>query len=369
MATENTPHTPDALVHRLEQLHEFHFELASAGSIDELCRTLVDRGRHYVGVDRMGLWFLDEQDPGWFRGSFGIDESGNLRDERAQRIPFNPDIYDEGFFQRRVQYRRLIASANYNARQEVVGTGDLVVAPLWNGTVSVGALSADNLLSSRPITDEDCQLIALIARMAGHLVTIKRTQEQLQRLAAEDGLTGLFNRTTGLRLLEQQIAVALRSGRSLAVAFIDLDGLKRVNDTSGHAMGDRFIQEVARLLGEVKRASDEVCRMGGDEFMMILPDTASEEAHRMMHRLTEAAGFSTVLQAMGPGPWVSYGIADLSELSEPTDLSRRSSPVPETFVQHLIHLADTRMYEEKRRHYDAHHYRSRHDFRGGAGDR
>ncbi|MFO8041918.1 MAG: GGDEF domain-containing protein, partial [Alkalispirochaeta sp.] len=154
----------------------------------------------------------------------------------------------------------------------------------------------------------------------------------------------------------------------LAVAFIDLDGLKRVNDTSGHSMGDRFIREVSRLLREVKRASDEVCRMGGDEFMMILPDTASEEAHRMMDRLTGAAACSSVLQAMGPGPWISYGIVDLLELAELADLSSRSPNVSETLLQHLIHIADTRMYEEKRRHYDAHHYRSRHDFHGSAGD-
>lgn len=340
------------LVHRLEQLHEFHFELASAPTIDEMCRTLVDCGRQYVGVDRIGLWFLDEREPGWFKGSFGIDESGNLRDERSQRVPLNPEIYDEQFFQRRVQYRRLAESANYNARQEVVGRGDLVVAPMWDGTNSVGALSADNLLTARLITDEDCQLIALIARMAGHLFTIKQTQEQLQRLAAEDGLTGLFNRNTGLRLLEQQIAAALRTGRSLAVAFIDLDGLKRVNDTSGHAMGDRYIREIARLLSQVKRSSDEVCRMGGDEFMMILPDTALYEARRMLQRLNDAAGRSTTLREMGPGPWLSYGIADLAELS-PND--------SETVVQQLIQIADTRMYEDKRRH-----YRSRHDFGTGA---
>ncbi|MEX2443948.1 MAG: sensor domain-containing diguanylate cyclase [Alkalispirochaeta sp.] len=346
------------LVHRLQQLHELHFELASAPTVDEMCRTLVDHGRRYVGIDRIGLWFLNANDPGWFRGSFGIDESGNLRDERAERIPLNPDIYDKQFFQRRVQYRRLVNSSNYNARQEVVGTGDLVVAPMWNGTESIGALSADNLLTGKPINDEECQLIALVARMAGHLVTIKRTEEQLQRLAAEDGLTGLFNRNTGLRLLQQQIAAALRSNRHLTVCFIDLDGLKRVNDTEGHGQGDRYILENVRLMQTITRSADEVCRMGGDEFMMILPDTEFHEAQHMMQRLTDAAARSTTLRNIGPGPWLSYGIADLTEIA-PRDATPDGGSDSESRVQQLIHIADTRMYEDKRRH-----YRSRHDFGG-----
>jgi diguanylate cyclase (GGDEF)-like protein len=350
-----------SIIRRLEQLHEFHFELASAPTIDETCRRLVDRGRYYVGVDRIGLWFLDEDDPGWFHGSFGIDESGDLRDERTARIPLNSDIYDEHFFRRRVQYRRLVDSANFNARQEVVGKGDLVVAPMWNGTESIGALSADNLLTARPLTDEDCQMIALIARMAGHLVTIRRTEEKLQRLAAEDGLTGLFNRNTGLRLLQQQIAAALRSNLSLAVAFIDLDGLKRINDSEGHAVGDRYIREIAGLMEEVKRTSDEVCRMGGDEFMMILPDTTLDEAHRVMQRLTAAAGASKILTHMGPGPWFSCGIAELTEIA-PARPATDGETETDTLVQQLIHRADFRMYEEKRRH-----YHSRHDFDLDAG--
>ncbi|MFW5694915.1 MAG: diguanylate cyclase [Alkalispirochaeta sp.] len=356
---------PNTLVARLEQLHEFHFELASAPSVDEMCRTLVDHGRQYVGVDRMGLWFIDETDPGWFRGSFGIDESGNVRDERDARIRQNPHIYDEQFFQRRVAYRRLTNSANYNNHQKVVGTGDLVVAPMWNGTESIGALSADNLLTGRSITDADCQLVALVARMAGHLVTIKRTEEQLQRLAAEDGLTGLFNRSTGIRLLERQVATAARGQRDLAVVFIDLDGLKEVNDTAGHAEGDRFLLEIVRLIQDISRASDEVCRMGGDEFMMILPDTTEDDAHQLMQRLTEATYHSSVLSEVRRGPWLSYGIADLAEVASAEEPSATSASVPaagdgideKTVAQNLIQVADARMYEDKRRH-----YHSRHDF-------
>lgn len=332
-----------SLVDRLQLLHEFHFELAGTRTIDSLCYTLVDRGRDYVGVDRMGLWFVDEEDPLRFRGSFGIDESGHIRDEREARVRRDPTIFDEEFFKRRVQYRFIRNSSTFDHRQNVVGTGDLIVAPMWNGNETIGALSADNHLNGNPLREEDAHLIALTARMVGHLVTIKRTEQKLEALATVDELTGLLNRRAGLTSLEQQIALAERNRTDLTVAFLDLDGLKKVNDTRGHGAGDRFIKEIAVAIGTAKRASDIACRMGGDEFMLILPSTSNAQAAELMKRLLLEAEKSETLRSLAPSPWFSYGLSSLSADSAPTAEQGAT-------LRGLIHNADEAMYRQKRTH-------------------
>lgn len=322
-----------SLTERLESLHEFHFELASLDSIDAVSRLVVEQGRVYAGVDRLGVWYIDPDDPDTFIGSFGIDEAGRLRDERAVHIRRDPTIYDDSFLKRRVPYRLLRSGKNYDHHQNPVGHGDLVVAPMWNGRDSVGAVSADNLLSGRRLTRDDCQIVALLARMAGFQVTLRRKEAELERLAMEDSLTGILNRATGLRVLEQQIAISRRTGMELSVAFVDLDGLKTVNDTVGHHAGDEFIREIAAVLDSVRRSSDALCRMGGDEFLVILPGTSGERARDVVARAQETAAASPRLRAICHGPWMSVGVAELGT---------------EDDIDSLIRRADAAMYREKR---------------------
>ena len=332
-----------SLVERLRILHELHFDLAGAQTIDDLCYTLVERGPGAVGVDRFGLWFVDEEDPEWFDGSFGIDETGAIRDERQSRVRRDPKIYDDSFFERQVQYRLLQKHATFNDRHEVVGEGDLVIAPMWDGTRTIGALSADNQLSGRPLSEEDAQLIALTARMVGHLVTIKRTEQKLQAQATVDDLTGLLNRRAGMHMLEQQIALSSRRGEDLTVVFIDLDGLKRINDTRGHAAGDEFIRQVAAAIEASRRSSDLACRMGGDEFMLLLPDTSLSQAEELVNRLLEEAAHSATLRDIAAPPWFSYGLASLASLDG-------AAEDPEKAIQVLVQKADEGMYTQKRSH-------------------
>ena len=128
---------------RLALLHELHFELANIGTIDDLCRTAIEIGRNATGIERLSIWFLDANDPGWFRGTFGIDERGTLRDERKSRVPINEEIYDKDFLERRIPFKLIVESNAYDDTGIVVGKADLVVAPIWDGVHSIGVLSAD----------------------------------------------------------------------------------------------------------------------------------------------------------------------------------------------------------------------------------
>ena len=123
-------------------------------------------------------------------------------------------------------------------------------------------------------------LAAVLGRMSSQL-TKSRIREseakiayaqRIEYLAYHDALTGLPNRSMFSKLLGQRIGEARRHGRGLAVAFLDLDRFKQINDTLGHEAGDQLLQEVATRLRSCVRESDAVARLGGDEFVVLLPD-------------------------------------------------------------------------------------------------
>jgi len=128
-------------------------------------------------------------------------------------------------------------------------------------------------------------LTSLVGRMSWQLAqgrlresqTLLANAERIEYLAYHDALTGLPNRSMFSKLLTQSIAVARRHERHLAVAFLDLDRFKQINDTLGHEAGDQLLQEVALRLKACLRASDTVARLGGDEFVVLLAELTDDE--------------------------------------------------------------------------------------------
>jgi diguanylate cyclase (GGDEF)-like protein/PAS domain S-box-containing protein len=111
-----------------------------------------------------------------------------------------------------------------------------------------------------------------------HDVTeLRRKEEQIRHLAFHDALTGLPNRTLIQDRLDHALQRARREGSRLAVAFIDLDHFKAINDTLGHAMGDLVLQEVAKRIKDRLRSMDTVARLGGDEFLLLMEDVYARE--------------------------------------------------------------------------------------------
>ncbi len=122
-----------------------------------------------------------------------------------------------------------------------------------------------------------------------HLKRIEETlraSEALQReIANRDGLTGLANRRHILEKLDEEIARADRSGRPFSVAMLDLDHFKLINDEHGHLVGDDVLRELAKDLNDRLRKTDRAGRYGGEEFLLILPDTPKDGAHRVLAEL------------------------------------------------------------------------------------
>jgi diguanylate cyclase (GGDEF)-like protein len=125
-----------------------------------------------------------------------------------------------------------------------------------------------------------CDIVAIAVRNAVLFA-------ELQETAARDNLTGLYNR----RLFEEQfdaaVARSLRSREDLTLLVVDLDGLKRINDVSGHVAGDTALRTLSDALRASIRSTDVACRIGGDEFAIVLPGSTAEDAVHVAERAQE----------------------------------------------------------------------------------
>ncbi|NLT94288.1 MAG: GGDEF domain-containing protein, partial [Clostridia bacterium] len=116
---------------------------------------------------------------------------------------------------------------------------------------------------------------------------LKLKEEQLKNLAITDELTGVLNRRAAFEILEKLLMLAKRNEQPVSICFVDIDDLKLVNDTFGHSAGDELLSTFAAIIGESVRESDFICRLGGDEFLIILPDCSLEDAENLVGRIKE----------------------------------------------------------------------------------
>ena len=125
----------------------------------------------------------------------------------------------------------------------------------------------------------------LIKRLRHQLAEKQGHSQILRSLAMIDPLTGLYNRRFGEQRLEAEVARSSRSGHPLSVVLLDINRFKQINDTNGHQAGDLVLQEFAARLSKAIRGSDLAVRLGGDEFLLILPDCRREQLEFLLARL------------------------------------------------------------------------------------
>jgi diguanylate cyclase (GGDEF)-like protein len=139
--------------------------------------------------------------------------------------------------------------------------------------------------------------VLLMLAAAGIITALREglqsRQRKLEELAIRDPLTGVGNYRLLADRLDYEILRHRRSGKSLAVMLLDLDGFKHVNDTYGHLIGDRVLCEVARALSTAIRAHDTLARQGGDEFSILAPETNCEQARLLATRAQQAVAAAT----------------------------------------------------------------------------
>jgi diguanylate cyclase len=158
-------------------------------------------------------------------------------------------------------------------------------------------------------------------------------QNRIERLAHFDPLTGLPNRILLTDRLQHAVTIAVRGNAPLALLMFDLDGFKNVNDTLGHAAGDALLKDVGQRARECVRASDTVGRLGGDEFLAVLPETDAHGAEHVGRKLLEAMAHAHVIDGHDVSVSVSVGASLLPQHGQD--------------IETLLRAADAALYEAK----------------------
>ncbi|MEX0899189.1 MAG: diguanylate cyclase [Gammaproteobacteria bacterium] len=177
-------------------------------------------------------------------------------------------------------------------------------------------------------------LLLLLAAMGKSQRMARRHAQEMERAARTDELTGLANRREARERVEYEIRRTRRSGRPFSLALIDVDGFKAVNDAYGHAVGDRLLIEVARRIERSLRRQDTLARWGGDELLLLLPETSEQGAGVLARKIVE--GFPVEPVSVGG---VSHRLTLTAGVAQYW---------PGSSVDEVVRAADDAMYRGKR---------------------
>jgi diguanylate cyclase (GGDEF)-like protein len=176
-----------------------------------------------------------------------------------------------------------------------------------------------------PLSDGEREVLSDFAEQAAIALRNAHLFQHLLERATRDDLTGLANRRELDRLLTREVKRSARYGDRFSVAMIDLDGFKDINDTRGHAAGDALLRQAADTIEETCRAPDIAARVGGDEFVLILPETNQFAAAALCERLRgEIETLGNVSLSWGVAEYPAHG-EDAAELLRTADVAMYAS--------------------------------------------
>lgn len=227
-------------------------------------------------------------------GLFAVIAATYLITASLRKLPPDASHHPQAFIPNPLQLLPavifLIALFGYRRRkylQDSAFDKSIYLAVWLNLAAQLAACQSVKLLDGPFVFAQAMNVMSYAILLAGALFDSAKVFEQVRHLAASDPLTGLANYRKLLDVLDTETERTLRTGRPFAVLLLDLDGLKRVNDTYGHLVGSRALCRVADILRFHCRAIDTAARYGGDEFAVILPEAREEEAERVALRIQE----------------------------------------------------------------------------------
>ncbi len=164
-------------------------------------------------------------------------------------------------------------------------TNSIIGVPLISHDTVFGVIELVNKVDGEPFTPYELKILSSIADFAAIAIEKQYYLLALRRIATIDPLTGLQNRRSFDKTLERERQRCVRSGKGFCLLMMDIDRFKEINDRFGHAAGDETLRSLAGFLRSVVRKVDIVCRIGGDEFAVILPDTERKGAEEVVARI------------------------------------------------------------------------------------
>jgi len=204
-------------------------------------------------------------------------------------------------------------------------TSNCIIAPLICQDRVVGVLNLADKTESDGFMREDIALIELFSQLVGASIGNIKLFEKTQHQATTDGLTGLANHKMFYEVIEKELWRSRRYGGHISLIMIDIDNFKKINDSYGHRAGDKIILEISRRIKACIRQIDTAARYGGDEFAVILPNTALADAIVVAERMVNVV-------ASAPMAWkkeqiqlsISVGVGQYDAQCTPEDIISRS---------------------------------------------
>ena len=194
-------------------------------------------------------------------------------------------------------------------------TSELIIITLKTKEKVKGLIVADNLYTQKPIEENDIKIFTMLANQAALAIENSQLYEMIVYKSHTDSLTDLWNHGYFQEKLTYELERAKKPNQPLSLVLIDIDNFKDLNDTYGHQFGDTILKELAMILKQSSRETDYVCRYGGEEFTLILPQTNKEKAYEIAERLRsriEQYSFSPYTQPKNLKLTISLGVATYS---------------------------------------------------------
>ena len=261
----------------LRKFQQFELQLLALSGMEALCDSLLGDSLNHFQLDAVELWLLDrdgqirELAPAALQELEGLQWLEDARLLQSLYPPGKPQVrlvspIPEGVFS-----GRSMRSA--------------ALLPLVRHGVLVGALHFGSLTAQRFSSDKSTDFIEHLASIVASCLENGLNHERLHRLSMIDMLTRVENRRSFEQSMATEIARAARHGEPLTVMLADLDFFKRINDQHGHQMGDHVLSSVAQEVASMLRKTDHVCRYGGEEFALILPNCGRDLAQEVADRI------------------------------------------------------------------------------------
>jgi len=313
--------------------HELGKALTSSLQLDQVLRTIMEKIDEFLHPDTWSMLLVDEaKQELYFELAIGKN-AHTLKDVRikmgqgiagwvaqSQQAVIVPDVSQD---------TRFFAKVDEKTRME---TRSIVAVPVRFRDHCLGVIELVNCVGVAGFNERDLALLEALADFAAIALENARHVQRIHELTITDDCTSLYNARHLNFILETEIYRSQRYGYEFSLVFLDLDHFKSVNDTHGHLMGSKLLAEIGEMLRNNCRLIDFAFRYGGDEFVILLPQTSKDSACVVAKRLHKMIRESHWLTSEGLDVRVttSAGVA-----SYPSDAKTKAQ---------LLHLADEAMY-------------------------
>ncbi len=319
---------------QLEALFHIGATVSQTLNLEELLGSVLDKVVEVTGVGVTAIYLLEDE-----TGALVLRAHRGMSPKLVRQISVLRD--ESGVINQVPKTGRplLVEDISADRRFDALtgndeGVKSFAVVPVMAKEKILGVMGVGSHVK-RGFPEWEVRMLGAIANQIGMAIENAKLYEHALELAFTDSLTGLYNRRYFMEQVGREFIRANRNKSPLSLIMVDLDGLKTINDRFGHHEGDAFLREVAGIIKANTRASDVAARWGGDEFMLLTPDTDSDSAWKVGERVrAEVRQHHRILEGEEVRITISVGIV--------------SYPAHASMISELLRRADEAMYNAKR---------------------